>query len=101
MPYDSHHINLKVPSYTNEDKPTHQNRLLGITSSPNQTAEGQVEDIVEKIDDALSMYNKTPLAKWFKHFANLVCVISLLMGANTDHCSKAKNIFCCYRRPKD
>ena len=90
MPYDSHHINLKVPSYTNEDEPTHQNRLLGITSSPNQTAEGQAEDTVEKIDDALSMYNKTPLAKRSKHFANLVRVISLLMGANTDHCSKAK-----------
>ena len=90
MPYDSHHINLKVPSYTDENEPTHQNRLLGITSSPNQTAEGQAEDTVEKIDDALSMYNKTPLAKRSKHFANLVRVISLLMGANTDHCSKAK-----------
>ena len=50
IPYDSHHINLKVPSYTNEDiEPTHHNCLLGVTSSPNQTAEGQAEDTVERL----------------------------------------------------
>ena len=52
--YDSHHINLKVPSYTNDGaKPAHENCLLGITSSPDQTAEGQAEDTVEKLGDAL------------------------------------------------
>jgi len=52
--YDSHHINLKVPSYTNNGAGlTHENHLLGITSSPDQTAEGQAEDTVEKLGDAL------------------------------------------------
>ena len=67
VPYDSHHINLKVPSYTNDGaEPTHENCLLGITSSPDQTAEGQAEDTVEKLGDALEIYNKSPLAKHCK-----------------------------------
>ena len=89
--YDSHHINLKVPSYTDDGaKPAHENRLLGITSSPNQTAEGQAEDTVEKLGDALEMYNKSPLAKHFKQYVRVVKAISLLRGVNTDHCTKAK-----------
>jgi hypothetical protein len=33
--YNSHHINLKVPSYTNDGaEPMHENHLFGITSSP-------------------------------------------------------------------
>ena len=91
VPYDSHHINLKVPSYTNDGaEPTHENRLLGITSSPDQTAEGQAEDTVEKLGDALEIYNKSPLAKRFKQYMHVVKAMSLLRGGNTDHCTKAK-----------
>jgi hypothetical protein len=91
VPYDSHHINLKVPSYTDDGaKPAHENCLLGITSSPNQTAEGQAGDTVEKLGDALEMYNKSPLSKCFKQYVRLVKAMSLLRGVNTDHCTKAK-----------
>ena len=70
--------------------PTHRHRLLGIVSSPDQSAEGQAEDLVEQIDDALKIYNKSPLAKRSGHFMRLVKAISLLKGVNTDHCSKEK-----------
>ena len=90
--YDVHHINLKVSSYSDDpdEEPTHRHRLLGIVSSPDQSAEGQAEDIVEQIDDALKIYNKSPLAKRSGHFMRLVQAISLLKGLNTDHCSKEK-----------
>jgi hypothetical protein len=93
VPYDSHHINLKVPSYTDDGaKPAHENCLLGITSSPNQTAEGQAADTVEKIVDALKMYNNVPLVKHFNQYVHLVKAMSSLRGFNTNHCTKAKKI---------
>jgi hypothetical protein len=64
--------------------------LLGLVSSPDQSAEGQAADLVDKIDDALNMYNKSPLAKRSKHFMCLVKTLSMLRGVNTDHCTKAK-----------
>ena len=92
MNYDVHHINLKVSSYSDDpdEEPTHRHRLLGIVSSPDQSAEGQAEDMVEQIDDALKIYNKSPLAKRSGHFIRLVKALSLLKGLNTDHCSKEK-----------
>ena len=92
MNYDVHHINLKVSSYSDDpdEEPTHRHRLLGIGSSPDQSAEGQAEDMVEQIDDALKIYNKSPLAKRSGHFIRLVKALSLLKGLNTDHCSKEK-----------
>jgi hypothetical protein len=61
----AHHINLKVASYSDDpdEVPTHRQHFLGIVSSPDQSAEGQAEDLVEQIDDALNIYNKSPLAK--------------------------------------
>jgi len=70
--------------------PTHHHRFLGIVSSPDQSAEGQAEDLVEQIEDSLKIYNKSPLAKRSGHFIRLVKAISLLKGVNTDHCSKEK-----------
>ena len=61
-----------------------------IVFSPDQSAEGQAEDLVEQIDDALKIHNKSPLAKQSGYFMCLVKAISLLKGVNTDHCSKEK-----------
>lgn len=90
--YDVHHINLKVPSYSDdaESEPTHRSRLLGLISSPDQSAEGQAEDLTEQIDDALGIYNKSPLAKRSDRFMRLVNVLSLLKGISSDHCSKER-----------
>ena len=72
VPYDSHHINLKVPSYTNDGaEPTHENHLLGITSSPDQTAEGQAEDTVEN----LGMPWKYKLKALLQNGSNNICVL--------------------------
>ena len=87
--YDAHHINLKVSDDLDE-VPTHHHQFLGIVSSPDQSAEGQAEDLVEQIDDVLKIYNKSPLAKWSGHFMHFVKAISLVKGVNTDHCSKEK-----------
>jgi len=90
VPYDAHHINLMASSYSDNSEPIHRNRLLGLVSSPDQSAEGQAADLVEKIDDSLKMYNKSPLAKRSKHYMHLVKTLSMLRGVNTDHCTKEK-----------
>jgi len=41
VPYDAHHINLMASSYSDNSEPIHRNRLLGLVSSPDQSAEGQ------------------------------------------------------------
>jgi hypothetical protein len=57
--YDAHHINLKVASYSDDatSEPKHQQRLLGIVSTPDQSAEAQAEDLLTLVDDALQLFN--------------------------------------------
>jgi hypothetical protein len=90
--YDAHHINLKVASYSDDatSEPKHQQRLLGIVSTPDQSAEAQAEDLLTLVDDALQLFNRSPLAKRTKHFIRLVNAIAMCTGVNTDHCSKEK-----------
>jgi len=63
--YEGKHINVAVPSYSNNDDSTvhHHNCLIGINSSPDQSAEAGAQEWKDQIGDFLEVYVNSPFSK--------------------------------------
>jgi hypothetical protein len=92
--YEGKHINVAVPSLSNNDDSTvhHHNRLVGINSSADQSAEAGAQEWKDQIADFLEVYVNSPFSKRSGAFARLVDILAKLLGMNTDHCTKEKKI---------
>ncbi|KZP04520.1 hypothetical protein FIBSPDRAFT_713214, partial [Athelia psychrophila] len=90
IPYDSHFVHIKSPDYSDPSGPAHRSRFLGLTSTPDQTAEAEADEITGQIDECVQLYNRTSLAIRSGNFERYVVIISKLKGIMTDHCSKAR-----------
>ncbi|KZP17166.1 hypothetical protein FIBSPDRAFT_747504 [Athelia psychrophila] len=90
IPYDSHFVHIKSPAYSDPSGPAHRSRFLGVTSTPDQTAEAEAAEVTGQLDEYMQLYNRTPLAARSGKFESFVVLLAKLKGIMTDHCSKAR-----------
>jgi hypothetical protein len=103
--YESRHVNLKAPSYSEEDDNDsdvrHRSRLFGIFSAEDHTSETQVDVLINHLLQIAKRLKNSPLAQRGKLALLLEDFFAKLRGMNSDHAKDQKKVFALLKELKD
>jgi hypothetical protein len=100
--YESRHVNMLVPMYGSGGTSTvqHKSRLLCVDSATDHSSQTQADDLQRKIQEKLTVYNNSPLAKRSHSAMRLVDFFARLQGMNSDHAKDQKKLAALLREIK-
>ncbi|KAF8223650.1 hypothetical protein L208DRAFT_1516295 [Tricholoma matsutake] len=103
--YESQHIHLKVPSYSDEgdgdSDAKHHSQLFGIFSADDHTSETQVDLLIKHLLQIAERLKSSPLAQRGKLALLLEDFFAKLRGMNSDHAKDQKKVFALLKELKD
>ncbi|KAH6912232.1 hypothetical protein BKA70DRAFT_1535548 [Coprinopsis sp. MPI-PUGE-AT-0042] len=81
--YESRHVTLSVPSYTEKGGKTVQNRVLGLSTAVNHTSETQLSGLKSTVSTCFDTYNGSPMGRQNPTHKNTFPIG--MKGSGSDH----------------